>query len=492
VATAQRGRLAVPEAGAAGSGRKPLVYEYERPWMYDAQEYHLFHPARTVVIEASTKTGKTVGCIVWLHEEALQGKPGHNYWWVAPTHGTADIAYRRLRQYLAGVSDVYRFNDSRHTITTPAGTVIWFKSAEKPDLLYGEDVYGVVIDEATRCKEAAWIAIRSTMTATRGRLRIIGNVRGSKNWAYQAARRAELGGPGRHYARLTILDAVRAGLVPLDEIEASREDIPTDQWLELYMAIPAEDGGNPFGLRDIRAITMPPGMYAALQREVEPVCWGIDLGKRRSWTVLLGLDAQMRVCRLVRFQKPWRETMQEIRRTVGHVPALIDAGGVGDPILEFLQAGTLPLVQHVPAQHPGATLHEAMRVAQEQHAAHVVRQLRDAQQAAGLLIQAIPNLTGHVFTGANRQLMLEAIEVEVKRRTTLRIPGAPDGPDSGNPDHVLQLELEQFEYQHTKRGVVYNSPEGVPDDCVLALALALEHWRGAVRQAYAGAAAVAL
>jgi len=47
--------------------------------------------------------------------------------------------------------------------------------------LYGEDVYGAVIDEASRMKEDAWTAIQSTLTATRGPVRIIGNVKGEKN-----------------------------------------------------------------------------------------------------------------------------------------------------------------------------------------------------------------------------------------------------------------------------------------------------------------------
>jgi hypothetical protein len=40
-------------------------------------------PKRISVIEASTKSGKTEGCIVWLMELAVRGKANVNYWWVA-------------------------------------------------------------------------------------------------------------------------------------------------------------------------------------------------------------------------------------------------------------------------------------------------------------------------------------------------------------------------------------------------------------------------
>jgi len=38
------------------------------------------------------------------------------------------------------------------------------------------------VDEASRAKEEAWHAIRSTMTATRGKIPLIGNVGGRKNF----------------------------------------------------------------------------------------------------------------------------------------------------------------------------------------------------------------------------------------------------------------------------------------------------------------------
>ena len=44
------------------------------------------------------------------------------------------------------------------TVTLANGATIWFKSAEKPDNLYGEDVYAAVMDEATRIREEAWHA----------------------------------------------------------------------------------------------------------------------------------------------------------------------------------------------------------------------------------------------------------------------------------------------------------------------------------------------
>ena len=51
----------------------PVTIEYERPWLYPAQQAAIFdardlngQAARYALIEASTKAGKTVGCMAWL------------------------------------------------------------------------------------------------------------------------------------------------------------------------------------------------------------------------------------------------------------------------------------------------------------------------------------------------------------------------------------------------------------------------------------------
>src|ERR1700675_4045673 len=112
---------------------------YERPWLYQKQEHAIFYPrdptgsiARFSLIEAATKTGKTVGCIAWLFEQALFGKDGQNYWWVAPVYGQANIAYTRMkRAYPAGT---FKSNDGDLILQViVSGATIWFKSAEKPN-----------------------------------------------------------------------------------------------------------------------------------------------------------------------------------------------------------------------------------------------------------------------------------------------------------------------------------------------------------------------
>lgn len=220
-------------------------------------------------------------------------------------------------------------NETELKISLKNGSSIWFKGSDDPDNLYGEDVYAAVIDEATRCKEESWYAVRSTLTATGGPVKIIGNVRGRKNWAYLMARKAQSGAPGMAYFKLTAWDAVAGGILPASEIEDAKRNLPDHVFKELYLAEPSDDGGNPFGLSAIK------NCQSELSSE-PPTIFGVDLAKSQDWTVVCGLDSQGYVSVLERWQSDWGQTKRRILQIIGTNRALIDSTGVGDPIVEDL------------------------------------------------------------------------------------------------------------------------------------------------------------
>lgn len=245
---------------------------------YEKQLQFINAPTRYTVVEATTKAGKTVGCIVWLYREACSGKDGYNYWWVAPIYAQAKIAYRRMKRYIRP-RGLYEANDSEMTIRLANGTVIFFKTADKPDSLYGDDVWGLVIDEASRVKVDAWYACRSVVTATGGKIKIIGNVHGIDNWAYEAAREAEKGRQDWSYFKITAADAVAAGILPQSEIDDAERTLPRGIFLELYYAIPFVNSSNKFAFaynpeRHVGTTRYNPKypLYASFDFNRNPIC----------------------------------------------------------------------------------------------------------------------------------------------------------------------------------------------------------------------------
>jgi hypothetical protein len=270
-----------------------------------------------------------------------------------------------------------------------------------------------VLDEASRIKQAAWIAIRSTLTFTRGPVRIIGNVKGRRNWAFRLGQKAKTGdNPQMHYAIITAQDAIDAGILLPEEIEDARGLMPEQDFLELYYCIPSEDGGNPFGLTAIAAAAVPQ------LSEGEPVVWGWDLARKRDWTVGIALDRHGYVCRLIRFQTGWEQTFERIMAETEHVPALIDQTGVGDPIVERLRK------------------------------------------------EGGSHFRGFIFTGPSKQNILSGLAVAIQKQE-VHYP----------EDSRIVMELEGFEYVHTQHGVRYEAPYIDHDDCVMSLALAVHHKR---------------
>jgi len=188
--------------------------------------------------------------------------------------------FRRLCRFIKS-KDFFEKNETELFIKLANGAIIWFKSADKPDSLYGDDVHAVVMDEFTRMKEDSWFAVRSTVSATNGKVRFIGNVKGTNNWGYRMARQAEQGRDNWSYFKLTAQDAIDAGVLSEQEIEDARDVLPNDVFLELYFAIPNESKSNKFCFsfdrnRHVGPTNELPGYYyLSFDFNYNPICCSI-------------------------------------------------------------------------------------------------------------------------------------------------------------------------------------------------------------------------
>lgn len=147
---------------------------------------------------------------------------------------------------------------------------------------------------------------------------------------------------------------------------------------------------------------------------LEPAAvWGWDFARAQDWTVGIALDAYGHVCQLERWQhKPWGETSRLVAEKNGKVPSAGDSTGLGDVVVETLQSRNVPIM-------------------------------------------------GYTFTPKSKQSLMERLSNAIQTRTITF------------PDGVLRTELETFAYEYTAHGVRYSAPDGLHDDCVMALALAV-------------------
>lgn len=390
--------------------RSQTATAYQRAFMDSRTKF--------TVVEAATKTGKTTACWIWLTEQMLMATDRLG-WWIAPTIPQARMVFDLVRQALNAKlpTSYWAASETKLEIRLGNGSTMAFKSGEDPDNLFGFGVHAAVCDEATRCRPGIQSVLSSVTHKTEGLIKIIGNVQGSQNWAYQMARLAEGGtSPFHSYYRITCWDAVDAGIMTRESVELARSTMRPEAFAELFECVPSGTS-NPFGVSHIDSQT-------TVMSEAEPAVWGWDVAKQRDWTVGIALDRQWRVCRFHRWQhEDWMVTARRVLEFSRGVPTLVDATGIGDAVIDFLRREGGPLFE------------------------------------------------GFIFNARSKQDLMEGLAIDIQRGDIWY----PDGPI------VDELKSFQYELRTDKDGRVtgttYAARPGSHDDCVCSLALADKHWR---------------
>jgi len=285
------------------------------------------------VVECGRRWGKSeFGCQL-VYEYAY--KRGQPVAWASPTYKLLDDAWRVILSRLREVAS--RVDSQNHRIELISGGSVDFWTLEKPDAGRGRKYAIVVIDEAgiaRNLKEAWEQALRPTLTDLKGCAWFLGTPKG-RNYFHQLFQLGQTNEPGWVSWRM---GTVTNPTIDPAEVEDARKLLPKQVFEQEYLGIPADDGGNPFGLGAIRSCI---GSLST----AEPVAWGVDLAKSEDYTVAIGLDESGAVCRFERWQSPWAETLERVSRLIGQTPTACDSTGVGDPIVEALQRRAFHLVE---------------------------------------------------------------------------------------------------------------------------------------------------
>lgn len=308
------------------------------PRLYKEQREAIFCDEQYGFTIASTKSGKTVGCMAWLLNEAVRkGAPGRRFLWVAPSSAQAKIPFDRMLTGLKGVKLSSR-QAPYPEITLPNGSVLMFKTGEKPQLLYGEDNYAVVIDEASRMRQEAYDAVVTTLTATKGNIRLIGNIRTKNDWFYLLAQQAKKGLlDNAHYAIMTSAIAVKAGVITEEAVQRARQQMTEAEFDAAYHCIPYEALFNPFGGEEQIRKAIAPMSYK------EPVAWGIDPARAADLSadnsIAIGLDAEGDVCRIHNIGgQALHLQRNDIEQLIGtRAYAVIERNGLGRAIADEME-----------------------------------------------------------------------------------------------------------------------------------------------------------
>lgn len=301
------------------------------PQLTNKQNDIFFSNKRNVLCIASSKAGKTMSSMVWLFSHAISGKQGHMYTWAAPTYAQSYMVFQRFKKIInsSELKDWVTFNEAKLTITLPNGSFIKFFSCDNVEGLYGYTSHAAVIDEVTRCKQEAYLAVRSTLTPTEGPIRMIGNAKSRSNWAMKLYTEMKTD-PSWLCEKLTILDSVNDGIITKEEYDELKRTTTPEQFSCLYLAEPLSTEGEVYKdvHKNIREISSKP-----------PIVIGIDIASRQDYTSIIGLDEGGVVCYEENFQTNWAITKNKIINVCNKykVKTYIDTTGHNSVIEDIAQ-----------------------------------------------------------------------------------------------------------------------------------------------------------
>ncbi len=365
--------------------------------------------SRDLAICAGRRGGKSAVAAYFSLRELL--KDNKRIWVVAPTYELSGKVFNYVAKWFGMVAPSQKGWISRRVpmkIETPWGSELNCKSTDSPESLLGEEVDLLIVDEAAKISRNVYEQYLFPVTASRQGRSIFISTPWGKNWFYEKwIQLKEEGGAFQFTSKDN-------PYFPIEEWDRARELLPEMAFKQNYMATFIEGAGSVF--RNVRANIKDCVSAPIIGRSY---IIGVDLGRYKDFTVIAVMDTYSHeIVYIDRF----KETSWAIQRSrivaasIKYLNArvIVDSTGLGDPIVEELQA--------------------------------------DGIMAEGLK-----------FSVQSKKQLIEKLSSFVEQGNVY-YPNEP----------FLIDELDAFSYDITDAGnIKYSAPAGFHDDGVIALALAV-------------------
>jgi hypothetical protein len=349
-------------------------------------------------------------------------EPGQLVWLVAPTYDLCEPIWDVIEQ--AAIDKCHFPEFKPEHLSRRDMEIVWSnrtkfscKSAENYVSLQGRGVTHLFVDEAASIADPSiWEQyLRPTIAVSRGRVIPISTPKGF-NWFFDLAQKGMDPLQTDYFFGHAPLGC--SPYVSREEIDEARTSLPERVFKQEWEAEFVSDAGAIFrGVKDcvVKGLTenqKPEDgrFYAA----------GIDLAKHEDYSVITVIDRMRK--RQVYFQRfnqvDWDKQIPLFAKVLHafggkYCPCLIDSGGPGDPIFDFMRK-------------LGMTVY------------------------------------GYDFHGDRKEDLINNLALHIEQRAI----GLMDIPEQTN-------ELIGYEYRRTKAGkLTMSAPGRQHDDCVIALALA--------------------
>lgn len=373
---------------------------------------------RYTVIMAGVRGGKTAIAAYMALRELL--KSNRQVWIVAPTYDLAMRTYQYIADWLGkgfpgsiqeGAIRMSARIGSTFIENVPQNSWIKWKSADSPTSLLGEELNLIIDDEASRQKKEIWESYLYPRLASRQGSAVFISTPFGQNWFWQEGEKAKKLADGAFFH----FESRDNPYFPDKEWERAKKRLPEQVFKQEYMALALQDAASVF--RKIDDIISDRALSDAIKDHSYTM--GVDLGKHEDFTVLTVIDTyNNNVVYWDRFKDieyPFqKKRISATAKRYNNARMIIDSTVVGEPIKEDLERN-------------------------------------------GLFVDDFK------FTNKSKKELVEKLSIFIEQKKIF-IPNK----------EILIDELKAFGYQLTEHGnVIYKAPEGLHDDAVFSLALAV-------------------
>jgi hypothetical protein len=318
------------------------------------------------VVACGRRFGKTVTGKIASIETAARGGL---VWWVQPSYKMSLEVWEDLKNTLALPGIHKRENERR--IDMLGGGSIEVRSAHDPDSLRGVGLDLVILDEAALIDQRAWTgAIRPALIDKNGKALLLSTPRGRDwFWGLWMAGQDPLNTEWESWRFPTSANP----LIPSEEIEAARHDLPALFFSQEFLAEFLDDASSIF--RRVHEAATAPANAQPIQGHV--YVFGIDLARHNDYSVVAVFDASTgSMVMLDRFNAvDWQTQRNRIAALARKwMPTAIwcESNSVGEPNIEALQSEGLPVLPFVTTASSKPPLIQGLALAFEQGDIHIL------------------------------------------------------------------------------------------------------------------------
>lgn len=389
------------------------------PTPYDLQREIIEHPAKRKVVCAGRRVGKTILAAIMAVNGMMDSK---RVLLSSTSQDQADVFWEYIIDWLSPLigHDLYK-NEVKRIVKYKGGQ-IHVKTGRHPDALRGGQCDLLVLDECAFLDEDAWRKVGAPMLADTEGTAVFISTPNRRNWFFQLYTEAQ--SQDESEWKTWNFSSLENPHLPQKALDRLIADMTQEDYQQEILAQFLEGQGAVFRRIDENATLQPLENTGFPLRCCEPsinrhYVMGVDWAMQKDFTVLTVLDRDS--CEMVALDRfngvDWalqRGRLKALYETWKPDIILAESNSIGSPNIEALQRDDLPV-------YPFET------------------------------------------TGTSKPLLIESLVLAFERNE-LKVLNNP----------ILKGELMAYERKVSATGrSQYSAPDGMHDDCVISLALAL-------------------